>query len=213
MVNTVCQGNDSRLQDALKIKGKTIDDTALADNKILKYDLASQTWKCEDETGGGYSEAQINALHSIGIANKRWINCTFDGASVSDSVNVFDAIRNIGAVDMYLTFVVPLPYTIGTGATLKNLVITRFKVGIAGATGGDKITRIRMNGWSDHDSNAILVTEDEDRVAAGEYITDHADVTVGGNQEKVNWLIDTVCSSTPNELAISYFKVEYYYDD
>jgi len=39
-------------QDAGKIKGKTVDDAAIADDRILVYDLATQTLKYEDQAGG-----------------------------------------------------------------------------------------------------------------------------------------------------------------
>ena len=48
----ITQAQKDALQDALKIKGKTIDDAALGDDKILKYDLATQTWKCENDLTG-----------------------------------------------------------------------------------------------------------------------------------------------------------------
>ena len=141
----------------------------------------------------------------IGSANKRWKNCVLEGSSVPGVVNVSDAYRNIGAADMYLEFGIPLDYIIG----IRNLVITRFKIGIAGANATNKVTRIRMYGWSDHDSGAVLVTDDTDRTI-GEHITDHADETIGGNQERVVLLVDTLCADA-EVLVISYVQVEYYY--
>jgi len=41
------------LHDALKIKGKTVDDSAIGDNKILVYKTATQTLVYEDKPSGG----------------------------------------------------------------------------------------------------------------------------------------------------------------
>jgi hypothetical protein len=42
--------------DADKIKGKAVDDSGLADNRVLKYDAVSETWKVEDESPGGVTD-------------------------------------------------------------------------------------------------------------------------------------------------------------
>ncbi len=73
MVNTVCQGNDVRIGNALKIKGKTINDSDLVDNKILKYDLASQEWKCEDDVSGG-GNGFVPAIGFIGMFSGTWVD-------------------------------------------------------------------------------------------------------------------------------------------
>jgi len=45
------------LHDALKIKGKTVDDSAIADNRILVYKTATQTLVYEDKPSGGGAAA------------------------------------------------------------------------------------------------------------------------------------------------------------
>jgi len=62
------------LRDANKIQGKTIDVAALADNKILKYDLASTSWKCEDDLSGGagWTLHVVNSASSPHISAATW---------------------------------------------------------------------------------------------------------------------------------------------
>jgi len=51
------------LHDAIKIKGKTVDDSAIGDNKILVYKTATQTLVYEDKpTGGGGAVGWDNVI-------------------------------------------------------------------------------------------------------------------------------------------------------
>ncbi len=53
--------------DAQKVKGKSFDDTGLADGKIWKYDSASQTWKIADDAGAASGEANTASNLGAGV--------------------------------------------------------------------------------------------------------------------------------------------------
>lgn len=143
----------------------------------------------------------------IGVANKRWKNCIYEGSTVfADSLVWFNgAVRNANANDGFMTYGVPLDLVKGS----HNLVITQIKVGLQLANGTNYITNRYFHGWSDFET-VDTTTQTDNLNTPGEYTWDIADVTVGGVYEKIAIALGTIVANA-SQLSISYVKVEYYY--
>jgi hypothetical protein len=157
---------------------------------------------------GHETVANVEAYLGIGAANKRWIDLIPPGASDNSDYKFTSTYENIGADDMKLGFLLPLPLVIGS----KNLYITRVRIGIYDADEGDEIDRIRWYGWSDYDTFSLFLDTaaglDED--TPSEYIWDHADTQIGGVYKSLILYMATTCTNA-GDLNLAYVQVEYYY--
>lgn len=156
-----------------------------------------------------YTEAEIDALLGIGIANKRWKNLSFSGTQTFDNIYVGGEWRNTGANDVSLVYDLTLPFIIGG---THNLIITRCKVGISDADVDNYLNRFRCFGWSDYETLAgAFIDDGNNKTTAQEVIYDiNPDITVGGVYERIFAFIDLFCTNAA-QIDISYIKIEYYY--
>ena len=177
-------------------------------SKLLKREKLKEdnSYHISQLGASSVSQATYDADNAFGIGNKRWKNCIFSGFGDFTHGYVTSFIGNTGADDMTLTFDVPLPMIVNG----KNLVITDTKLGIRQADGTNYVTRLRLRGWSDHDSVATVVDDGTDRIIKGEYIYGHADQTMGGVYERAFLYLESICTDA-GALLISYLQVEYYY--
>ncbi|GAG86409.1 unnamed protein product, partial [marine sediment metagenome] len=148
----------------------------------------------------------IEAINAIGIANKRWINCVFEGNNPIGKTHVDIYISPMGNGSNYFQWIVPLLMVIDG----KNLIITKTKIGLKDADANNRVEQLRLIGWNDHDSYTVEITDNTDLTSIQEKIYDHADITCGGVYEKMQTNFHSITNADYG-LDISYVQVEYYY--
>ena len=158
-------------------------------------------------SGKYYSQSDINAFFAIGSANKQWMVCIFEGGAVATDQQIGFGYDNINANDATFVFGIPLLIIMGT----KNLIITQIKVGLAIADANDFLSRMRMLGWSDHDTFATIDDSNSDFNTPQEITYNITDRTIGGVYERIAILLNYSNAGGLAASRVSYVQVEYYY--
>ena len=161
-----------------------------------------------------YTKTEVDAYLGIGVANAKWVQCVLEGVqtAATDS-RVYTTYRNATTNDYDMRFSIPLPMTLGS----KNLKIKDIIVWLQDADANDFIDRVRLLGWSAHDTSndeydlnpAALNSIAEWKMTEGG--RGFTTKTLGGTYESAIVLLNNSIT-TAGDLDISGVFVEYYYD-
>ena len=174
-----------------------------------------------------YTKAEVDALIAaidaesalaIGIANKRWIKTTVDGANPDQAYfkTGSNGFVNLGAQDYDLMLTPTLPTIIVYNEGNYNLVITDYRIGISDSDANNYVDRIRLFAFTTANppvSSGALFDVDHDVVngkGVGTFTGGTADITIGGTYRNPFLYVENVCTNA-NSLDIPYIEIEYYY--
>jgi hypothetical protein len=148
--------------------------------------------------------AQLEDLLMFGSANAAWVPCIFQVESPKSEVYGAYSIRNVGANDQNLSYVLPLPTNKGG----LKLYISGIRVGIIGANGTNFITRMRVYGLV---YNTVTTLDDDTTDYNSAQLVDESFAAVDcSSHNQIVVQLDTTVANA-GALNIVFVELECYY--
>lgn len=182
-----------------------VEDITKLDDEIIaiETELGLEPKGDFDDVAARLEALALKSYFAIGIANKKWMTCFFTGGQNEE---IASFIRNESGENMFVVFGLPLPLTLNG----KNLVITKTRIGLGRAEANNYITRFRIYGMPDFQTQILLIDDQTDVKTPQLKTYDHVDQTIGGAYKRVVFTFNF--ENNARDFSRIYFvQAEYYY--
>lgn len=88
----------------------------------------------------------------IGVSNKQWVPCVFDGSSDNSASKVIESVQNVGGTDFYFYYTLPLPTNRGGLGLRVDTVMVLMK----DADANNKLTMVKVLGHTYNTSTTLM---------------------------------------------------------